>query len=181
MNRHGDWMQTFTGRQFWPLDPRTDEIDIRDIAHALSMQCRYAGHVEDFYSVAEHSCHVSDVVARTHPEHALAALLHDASEAYLVDVPKPIKRFLAGYDVMEQNLMTAIFHKYEIQGPLPDIVKHIDERILNDERNQLMAVPPAKWAGNPEPANVEMLCLSPKGAERAFLSRFHDLTKGKWA
>lgn len=179
MNRHGDWMQTFTGRQFWPLDPRTDEIDIRDIAHSLSMQCRYAGHVDRFYSVAEHSCHVSDVVARTHPEHALAALLHDGSEAYLVDVPKPVKRFLTGYDVMEQNLMTAIFHKYGIFDPLPDIVKLIDERILNDERDQLMAPPPVKWGGNPEPVNVGIWCLSPKIAMREFLSRFYRLTKVK--
>ena len=181
MNRHGDWMQTYTGRQFWPLDPRTDEIDIRDIAHSLSLQCRYAGHVDEFYSVAEHSCHVSDVVARTHPEYALAALLHDGSEAYLVDVPKPIKRFLTGYDVMERNLMTAIFLKYNIFEPLPDIVKEIDERILNDERNQLMAPPPVEWAGNPEMVKVAIQCWSPYKARREFLSRFHDLTKGKWA
>ena len=73
--RKGNWMQTFTGRQFWPADPRADEIDIRDIAHALSMQCRYAGHCTQFYSVAEHCVLLANAI----PEQKLWALLHDAS------------------------------------------------------------------------------------------------------
>lgn len=57
--RAGDWMQTFTGRQFWPMDPRPEDLDILDIAHALSLLCRFGGHCQRFYSVAEHSVHVS--------------------------------------------------------------------------------------------------------------------------
>jgi hypothetical protein len=88
MKRKGDWMQTYTGRQFWPIDPRADEIDIVDIAHALSQQCRFAGHCKSFYSVATHSWHTSNVC---NSENALWGLLHDAAEAYLVDLPTPIK------------------------------------------------------------------------------------------
>ena len=66
--RKGDWMQTYTGRQFWPIDPRANEVHIEDIAHALSMMCRYNGHCRTFYSVAEHSVLVSQHVP---PEHAL--------------------------------------------------------------------------------------------------------------
>lgn len=63
--KHGDdstWIQTFTGRQFWPLDPRAEDVDIRDIAHALSMKCRYNGHCREFYSIADHSCRVAEVI-----------------------------------------------------------------------------------------------------------------------
>src|SRR5690606_5290032 len=82
--RLGDWMQTFTGRAVYPLDLRPDDIDIQDIAHALSMQCRYAGHTRQFYSVAEHSVHVARWCRQYGPAAALEGLLHDATEAYLV-------------------------------------------------------------------------------------------------
>jgi uncharacterized protein len=87
-------MQTYTGLAFWPLDPRPDEIRLVDIAHALSKLCRYGGQCLSFYSVAEHSL----LVASKAPDHLkLVALMHDASEAYLLDIPRPIKRHLAGY------------------------------------------------------------------------------------
>lgn len=73
--RIGDWIQTFTGRQFWPLDPQPDHIDIADIAHALAHDCRFGGHCRRFYSVAEHSVLLSRAVA---PEFRLAALMHDS-------------------------------------------------------------------------------------------------------
>jgi hypothetical protein len=95
-DRRGDWMQTFTGRAFYPLDPRPEDIDPVDIAHALSLICRYGGHSSRFYSVAEHCVLMSHAVA---PEHALWALLHDATEAYLGDMIRPLKRsgrFTAG-------------------------------------------------------------------------------------
>jgi uncharacterized protein len=88
--RTGDWIQTYTGKQFWPLSPLPEDIVIEDIAHALSMQCRFGGHVRTFYSVAQHSVHVSLLVE---PQYALWGLLHDAAEAYLVDLPRPIKKF----------------------------------------------------------------------------------------
>lgn len=83
-----DWIQTYTGKKFFPLHPHQNEYVIEDIAHALSMKCRFAGHCNAFYSVAEHSVKVSRIVA---PESQLWGLLHDAAEAYLPDVCQPIK------------------------------------------------------------------------------------------
>jgi flavin-dependent thymidylate synthase len=111
-NRHaadtepsGDWMQTYSGGRFYPGDPRIEQIELTDIARALSRICRYAGHCEQFYSVAQHSVYVSGMVP---PEHALCALMHDATEAYLVDIPRPLKRMLAGYTVLEDRLWRVI-------------------------------------------------------------------------
>src|SRR4051794_15527189 len=86
--RRGGWITTFSRRQFWPLDPHSDEIHIEDIAHSLSQQCRFGGHSRSFYSVAQHSCLVS---ALCKANDALWGLLHDASEAYLGDIPRPLK------------------------------------------------------------------------------------------
>lgn len=92
--RKGDWIQTYTGRQFWPLDPKPEEVCIEDIAHALSQQCRYAGHTIRFYSVAQHSVEIALRVPRAA---ALWGLLHDAAEAYLVDLPRPVKYLMPAY------------------------------------------------------------------------------------
>src|SRR5689334_2642685 len=115
----GDWMQTFTGRRFYPLSPRPGEIDPADIAHALSLLCRYGGHVDRFYSVAEHCVLMSQAVA---PEDALAALLHDATEAYVVDVPRPLKRQLAGYREIEEQVWFAIAYRFRLDYELPAAV-----------------------------------------------------------
>jgi hypothetical protein len=96
--RTGDFMQTYTGRQYWPMDPRPHEVYIEDIAHSLSLQCRYAGHCIKFYSVAEHSVLIARHLAATRaPEVAFAGLLHDAPEAYCVDIPRPLKPYLTNY------------------------------------------------------------------------------------
>src|SRR5688572_18527016 len=92
--RVGDWILTATGRSFWPLDPRADEICIDDIAQALAKVCRFGGHCCDFYSVAQHSVLVAHLVERSHPQLALHALLHDAAEAYLGDFTQPLKPYL---------------------------------------------------------------------------------------
>ena len=168
--RRGDWMQTFTGRMFWPLDPRADEIEIEDIAHALSMQCRYAGHCTRFYSVAEHCVLLAGAVEE---HHALWALLHDASEAYLVDVPRPVKPFLTGYRFAEAHVMAAVAERFGL-GPMPEEVKDADNRILEDERQQIMAPAPKAWNVGPA-LGVTVHGWEPERAERAFLSLFRIL------
>jgi len=85
--RIGDWIETYTGKQFYPLDPYPEDIDVRDIAHALSNLCRFTGHCRAFYSVAEHSIYVSTHVPKTM---ALQALFHDAPEAYIADISGPL-------------------------------------------------------------------------------------------
>lgn len=169
--RVGGWIQTFTGRRIFPLDPRPDEIDIRDIAHSLSLQCRYNGHVNQFYSVAEHSVILSYEVD---PVNALAALMHDASEAYLTDVPRPIKGSFIGYYEYENRLMSVIAKKYGFDWPTNDQVKDYDTRILNDEREQLMGKGEYEWDYYGEPLGITIEAWTPVLAEERFLDRFMD-------
>jgi hypothetical protein len=134
--RRGDWILTFTGVEFWPMDPRLDEIRIEDIAHALSMQCRFSGHIKKFYSVAEHSIRVAELVST---ENKLAALLHDASEAYLVDLPSPIKNYSEigrHYKIAEQALMETIAKRFSFVLNLPE-VETADKQMLCIEARDL--------------------------------------------
>jgi uncharacterized protein len=93
--KRGDWIQTYTGRRVYPLDPSPEDIDIADIAHALSNVCRFTGHVREFYSVAQHSVIVSECVPAPF---ALLGLMHDAPEAYIGDISRPLKKSLAALD-----------------------------------------------------------------------------------
>lgn len=170
--RAGDWMQTFTGVQFWPLDPHLDEIVIEDIAHALAHNCRYNGHCLRFYSVAEHCVHVS----RSVPYHLqLSGLLHDASEAYLADIPRPIKPWLANYADIEKTLEECIAEKYGLIYPWHPLIKVADESILADEQQQNMEHPPANWNLRHPPLGVTLQFWSPDEAEHEFLKRFRQL------
>jgi len=172
--RRGDWMQTFTGRAFWPLDPRPEEIDRADIAHALSLLCRYGGHVRRFYSVAEHCVLMSRVVA---PEYALWALLHDAAEAYMVDLPRPLKRQFPDYRAAEDNLMAYICKRFDLPVMCPPEVKDADNRILLDERGALMNGA-LHWGSldGMAPLGVPITGWYPPDAELAYLERLSELT-----
>lgn len=167
--RCGDWMQTATGRQFWPLDPRPEDICIDDIAGPLSKLCRYGGHTTRFYLVAEHCVHVA---ARAPVHLQLMALLHDASEAYLSDVIKPIKRHLANYEEIEARLEFAIATRFGLMWPWDLEVKRLDLAILGDESDQLMLPHPAPWH-LPEPRlGVQVFGWEPAFAEAEFLQAF---------
>ena len=170
MTRKGDWMQTYTGKQFWPIDPRADEVCIIDIAHSLSMQCRYNGHTKWFYSVAEHCCHIYDFAP---VEHKPWALLHDASEAYLTDIPRPLKPFLAEYKAYEQAVMAAVAERFGFDPVEPAIVKELDTRILGDEKAALMVDGP-EWYHVGEMLGVEIGGWQPWQAEKEFLMRFNE-------
>ena len=176
--RFGGWMQTYTGRAVYPLDLRPEDIDIRDIAHSLSLQCRYAGHVRQFYSVAEHSVHVARWVLEETIDGfvAIEALLHDATEAYLVDVPRPIKPFLTGYKEAERRVSHAIAERFGLDmAGHPEIVHEADNRILHDERAALMSACERDWELNGEPLGVTIECWNPARAEREFLALFDEL------
>lgn len=175
--RNGDWIQTFTGRQFWPLDPRADEVDIRDIAHSLSLQCRYNGHCNRFYSVAEHSVLVCWAAS---PAVKLTALLHDAAEAYLCDLPRPVKHSVTGYKEAEQVVERVIAERFGLEFPFPDEVHSLDARICLDERDQVMGPLPAPW-GEPfaslTPLGTTLNCWSPDIAEKWFLHMFDVVSR----
>lgn len=169
--RKGDWMQTYTGRQFWPLDPRPDDVDIRDIARSLSMMCRYAGHVRKFYSVAEHCCHIFDAVADLDDEVRLWALLHDASEAYLVDVPRPVKPHLTNYREIEDAVMQSVAQRFGLMSPMPGVIKDLDRRILADERAQIVGATAHEWCDCGPALDITIHGWAPAQAESEFLRR----------
>lgn len=181
------WIQTFTGRAFSLLEPQPDDVTIEDIAHALSMLCRFGGHVRDFYSVAQHSVLVSIVVERFQPANRalhLAGLMHDGSEAYLIDLPRPIKR-MAGfeaYKVTEQRVEWAIRERFGLSTDVPDVlaIKAADEMLLRTECRDLMGPRHPAWTRELHPDHgttmPEIIApLAPKEAEQLFLERWQDL------
>lgn len=166
--RKGGYISTYTGR-FWPLDPRASEVSIKDIAHSLAMQCRYAGHGNRFYSVAEHSVHIARNVP---PRDRLAGLLHDAPEAYLVDVPRPVKRELAGYKAAEERVWLAVSAAFGLSPFIPDSVHDADARIICDEMDQNMH---ETDPGYIDPLGVTLEFWNPERAEAEFLAEFAKL------
>lgn len=156
-------IRLYTGKYFNPLEPDPDMIDIEDIAHSLSMQCRFGGHTKIFYSVAEHCMNVS---LNAPVRHELAGLLHDASEAYLYDIPRPIKRNLIGYKEMEDRLMVVIAQKFGFQYPLSDHIKRLDELTLKWEWENLVI----KYTNVYKP-------MPPHDAKLEFLKLFNSLSK----
>lgn len=180
--RAGSWIQTFTGRSFYPLDPLADEVAIEDIAHGLAMVCRYGGHTRKFYSVAEHSIACSYYVE---PQFALHALLHDATEAYIGDMVRPLKNdpSMLEFRQIEALVEVAIAERFDIEWTLEarTAVKVVDDRIIVDEVNALMADPSFLALHYPDllPLGWEPRTFPPEGAEHWFLSRFNDLTIGR--
>lgn len=172
--RRGDWMQTFTGRAFYPLDPRVDDIVPADISHALSLICRYGGHTLRFYSVAEHCVLMSHAVR---PENALWALLHDATEAYVGDMIRPLKGSMPAYRAAENRLMAVICERFGIADDCPAEVKLADTRILHDERDALMAPSHRPWTSlnDFKPLGVTVEGWQPSEAEFMYLNRLNEL------
>lgn len=168
------WIQTYTGRKVDVLKPKHEDISIIDIAHSLSNQCRFTGHVKKFYSVAEHSYHISKLVSK---EFALHGLLHDASEAYLTDVPSPIKPLLSNYADIENALLVIIFDRFEISGKTPKEVKELDKRMTITEGFCLMPDisdwPLSKKCQPITHMNLE--CWNPEEAKQRFINRFLEL------
>ena len=170
----GDWMQTFTGRQFYPMDPHPDDVDPLDIAHALSLLCRYNGHVTRFYSVAEHCVLMSQTF--TDPALALWALLHDATEAYVGDMIRPLKRSMPDYRAAEDRVMRAIAARFGIADTMPAEVHEADSRILLAERDALMRPSGHAWGiDGLEPLPVEIRAWPPLVAEQEYLDRLAEL------
>jgi len=159
-----------SGGLFNPISPDPDMILIEDIAHALAHQCRFAGHCQRYYSVAEHSVYVSQMIAKDYPDDhrlQLTALMHDASYAYLVDVPRPIKQMLPQYIMAEIKLMSVIAAKFGFQWPLPKAIHQADRKALRFEIHQLIH----KGSG------AEMVADPIRKVKAQFLSEFNRITK----
>ena len=156
-------ISTYKGKRFNVLAPNPELICVEDIAHALSNLCRFGGHIQQFYSVAQHSLIVSALVPRNHK---LAALLHDASEAYLVDIPTPVKVLLPDYFTIEYRVTEAISKKFGFQYPFHESVIRADKKILRWEWNKIV-----------KREHTVYSLMSPDEAEREFLTHFHAVTE----
>jgi uncharacterized protein len=177
--RVGDWMMTHSGRRFWPMDPRPTEIDFRDIAHALSLVCRYGGHVRRFYSVAEHSWLLAHhFLDRGDYTWARYALLHDAPEAYIGDMVRPLKSSMKLFKAVDQEIERAIFRRAGLgDAPIPREVHAADAAIIGDEASALFRPEALEGAGwhPPEGLGVIVVGDPPHVAERNFMLLFARL------
>lgn len=170
------YIETWTGIKFYFLNPTEDMIDIKDIAHSLSMQCRFTGHTDQFLSVAEHCVAVSCIVEK---QNELAGLLHDASEAYLSDIASPIKKCFPQYYEMENKVMEVIAKKFGFTWPLEEDVRDADAIQLKTEAKYLLPSRGKDWAHlfpTSERKGKVPNCLAPIHAEHLFLRTFEEIT-----
>ena len=186
------WMQTYTGKRFEWHKPTPEMISIEDIAHSLAMKCRFSGHTKKFYSVAEHCVIMSRYYAYNydvlHEDPVRKGmLLHDAAEAYVGDMPGPLKA-LEGLEIVrtvEKTINDAICKKFGLdacydsrrgKGNWCDKIKEYDARMLLTERDQLLthspSLPGDGWPDDMDPILAKLPCWFPDQAEREFLDEF---------
>ncbi len=174
------WIETYTGRTFYIQEPSPDYVCLKDIAHSLSNLCRYNGHCEKFYSVAEHSVHVAKFIEflKFPTTVVMAALLHDACEAYTGDFPSPIKWAIPELQTMEKKIQEAVHEHFNIgpQAYKNKVIDDIDKRIVQDERKALMTKSCLPWAVDGYvPLNITVEAWVPEVAEKKFLEAFDTL------
>ncbi len=170
------YIQTLSGKRIDFLNLNPDQIVIEDIATALSNCCRFAGHLPEFYSVAQHSVLTSLLVSE---EFALEALLHDAQEAYVCDIPSPLKHLLPDYCKMENYVESVIRRKFGLPEAVSDPVKYADLIMLATERQELDIHDGSEWpvlAGIPVTNQFTISPLRPGQAYGLFMKRFAELT-----
>lgn len=184
--RKGNYFRTYTGVEFYPLDPRPEDVRIEDIAHSLSLQCRFGGHIVRHYSVAEHCWRGSFYFPE--PKRALRFLMHDSPEAYCIDLPRPLKRgtglFGWLYRRIEKRIETAICLRFNIFNLGTPDIKAIDNRMLTTEKRDLRIAAVSNWetdAAEYPPLDERIEPVSPAAAEYLFITRFHDLQKQIWS
>lgn len=171
------WIPTYLGGAFYPLDPQPGDVHIEDIAHHLSNICRFTGATSAHYSVAQHSVLVSLHVP---PPDALWGLLHDASEAYINDMSRPLKRqaVMLPYRSIEDRLMECIANRFGLHGDVPDSVHRADMECCLTEKRDLLTSRMSwrTWEAGFETWPEKITPWLPQIAERRFLDRFETLT-----
>lgn len=183
MKSKGPWVQTYTGKKFYFLDPQPEDICIEDISHHLSQICRYTGATKEHYSVAEHSVLVSYLSPMGFK---LYGLLHDFQEAYIGDLNSPLKSILPEYCKIEENIIKVGFNKFGLNESIPFDVLHIDKVVTHYlEKPVVFYGSVSGWEEKPK-INRELKdklyeytvsFLESKIAEQLFLDRFYELTK----
>ena len=155
-------IRTFSGKFVDPLNMSKDDICIEDIAHALSQIPRFGGHLPKFYSVAEHCIRGARMIEESQ---SLAFLLHDAGEAYLLDLPSPIKHRLPEYKAAEESIMELIEEVFGVDLKTPE-VKEVDKVMVE-----------AEWKGRMLNERPDVASYNPPMAEKLFLQTFKELSK----
>lgn len=177
------WFQTWTGLAFDFEDVIPENVVLADVAHSLALQCRFNGHVREFYSVAQHSVIVSEIVPR---ELARFGLLHDAAETFTGDLVKPVKDVLRqrygdrGFQLLERKIRVAILIRFGVPFPAPDelaTVKAADRVALATERRDLMSPPAQTWESieDVEPLARRIIPWQWEEAQVRFLERFAEI------
>ena len=172
------WLETFSGTKINILDPRPEDFRVGDIAHALAHTCRYNGHSKGFYSVAQHSVIVSRCCSLSV---AKWGLLHDAAEAYLSDVPAPLKQFLYDYKKFESLFEERIAKAFGLRMPVPKEVKKLDLGMLKIEHRDVIQCQNNSWEVDLMPLSEPLKSIvildlwTPQKAEKEFLDRFVSL------
>lgn len=173
------YIQTLSGKKFDYLNSTTDDVEIEDIATALSHICRFSGHLPEFNSVAQHSVLCSQIVP---PEFAFEALMHDAAEAYCQDVPAPLKALLPDYRRIEERVEQLIRAKFSITPGMSAVVKYADLVMLATERRDLDIDDGSLWPcleGIPASDIIQIVPLRPGQAYGLFINRFNELTESR--
>lgn len=173
MEKNSDsWIRTYTGGRAYFFEPENSLIEIEDIAHALSLLCRFNGATEKFFSVAQHSCIVADKVYEEtgDPYLGFSALMHDAQEAFVSDIPSPFKRRFPEFVEAEKRFEHWLAERFDYALDLPIIKKH-DLKCLATEMRDLMRVSDHKAIIHP-PYAEKIIPISPEVAKRNFLGDF---------
>lgn len=173
MKSHEGSILTFSGQRIWPLEPDPKKIHLVDIAHHLSNLCRYTGAVSIFYSVGEHSIRMADYIDE---EFKSWALLHDASEAYLQDLPAPIKHMpeMKPYRDAEERMMEAVAKRFDLPCPEPPEVSYLDQAIRVNEMRDLKGRKPRN--GDPKPLLMgSIIPWNPRSTKKLFLEFANNL------
>jgi len=165
-------IKLLSGGHYDFIDLDQSVYDIEDIAHNLSMICRFTGSVKDFYSVGQHSVLVSHAVP---PEHALAGLMHDASEAFMSDLNSPLKALMKAYKALEKKVEKQIFTKYNLSFPMDPAIKLADIKVFLAENRDLRGI--YSDMEDIAPYGKKIVPWQPARAKREFMKRFEELTK----
>jgi 5'-deoxynucleotidase YfbR-like HD superfamily hydrolase len=180
-SKKSDWIETQSGQKVWVIEPTPDTIRIDDIAHALSLLCRFNGHCKRLYTVGEHLLLCDKIYRRRfgkNPLERLQLLLHDSPEAYLGDVTRPLKAAMPQYKLWESQMEKTIYQALNIPPPTKETtlrIKQVDDIALLTERRDLLSKSGHTWTikGKPDPKPIKR--RKPKATKKQFLKLFYKL------